>query len=630
MKRILVSIVALFLLTAVPAGAQQQTNHLPATTVTVWPLAYYEMGEGQRPGGSCDPVTITVGGMPSGQIRVGVFESVLEGTGHLWRATAWQAALTASQLLDFDPRTMQVAVSVEGRIDGPSAGALFTVGILAAVRGDKLKDDVTMTGTINPDGTVGPVGGIPYKMEGAARAGKKTVLIPSFTRLAYDAFSEKYIDLVEHGKSVGLEVIQVNDIWQVYEHFTGKPLPRFKESTVPEVTLTMSEHIRKKTLNWVKLQNKAQEAYESWSEDSHSEYSDGLMEESKDLLNRSLALTQEGEFAGAYWDAVMSAANAWAAHEVGRCIYAINHSDDGIEGARRLLYEQNWLTSEVDKTSTAMRFFRPTNLGQIAMYMGACDAFYEGLCYKNLADKMGQLRFEDQELTSDAVITAAEQLVISWLDMQLAREGLELADSYEGPPITADTQVLELARFYEHCAVAGLAVVDEIEVKKVGAKYGLAQESARDELMLRDPSYAAARLAANDVLPKLQNYFGQGPQYAFARLAATSSLHTWTAMLIAKYYSLGIETDEFYNITGVRSEKVLADWLDDSRDQASRAIGSLVDAKIDPTTCVQIYSIARMSEGRGELARLDALESYFSTNVTAQILRRLAGVRGVK
>ena len=65
----------------------------------------------------------------------GVFQLELGGTGQLWRATSWQAALTAAQLLDYDPHAMQVAVSVEGKIDGPSAGALFTVGILAAAWG---------------------------------------------------------------------------------------------------------------------------------------------------------------------------------------------------------------------------------------------------------------------------------------------------------------------------------------------------------------------------------------------------------------------------------------------------------------------------------------------------------------
>ena len=42
--------------------------------------------------------------------------------------------------------------------------------------------DITMTGTINPDGTVGPVGGIPEKIAGTAKAGYKRILIPAGQR----------------------------------------------------------------------------------------------------------------------------------------------------------------------------------------------------------------------------------------------------------------------------------------------------------------------------------------------------------------------------------------------------------------------------------------------------------------
>lgn len=52
-------------------------------------------------------------------------------------------------------------------VDGPSAGAAMTVLLAAELEaGDnvaQIKQDVLMTGTINSDGTVGPVGGIPEK-----------------------------------------------------------------------------------------------------------------------------------------------------------------------------------------------------------------------------------------------------------------------------------------------------------------------------------------------------------------------------------------------------------------------------------------------------------------------------------
>ena len=161
--------------------AAAESNVTPTTKVTVYPLAYVAKGSDGMPFGICHPVPITVGGGTPGEIRVGILETRIGGATQMWRAAAWQAALTAAQLLDFHPRAMQATFEVQGGIDGPSAGGLLTVGVLAAVLGEELRDDVTMTGTINPDGMIGPVGGIPFKIEGALQAGKTTVLIPFMT-----------------------------------------------------------------------------------------------------------------------------------------------------------------------------------------------------------------------------------------------------------------------------------------------------------------------------------------------------------------------------------------------------------------------------------------------------------------
>ena len=66
------------------------------------------------------------------------------------------------------------------KIGGPSAGLMFTLGIM-----DKLEpDDLTAgkiiagTGTIDDDGNVGPIGGIPQKLVGAKSAGAQIFLVP--------------------------------------------------------------------------------------------------------------------------------------------------------------------------------------------------------------------------------------------------------------------------------------------------------------------------------------------------------------------------------------------------------------------------------------------------------------------
>jgi len=138
--------------------------------VTINALYYATDPKDGKAIGGVSPVRIAVRpAEKKGELRVGFFEEEVAGTGNMWRSAGWMAVVVACQILGVDPRDYQFSFSVGGRIDGPSAGTYMTVGTLAAMLGDKLRDDAAMTGTINPDGTVGPVGGIPHKVAGAAK-----------------------------------------------------------------------------------------------------------------------------------------------------------------------------------------------------------------------------------------------------------------------------------------------------------------------------------------------------------------------------------------------------------------------------------------------------------------------------
>jgi len=56
-------------------------------------------------------------------------------------------------------------------VDGPSAGVAVAVALVAAIEGRKAPDNLTVTGTIQENGSIGPVGGIFAKAEAAAESG---------------------------------------------------------------------------------------------------------------------------------------------------------------------------------------------------------------------------------------------------------------------------------------------------------------------------------------------------------------------------------------------------------------------------------------------------------------------------
>lgn len=73
-----------------------------------------------------------------------------------------------------------VEISLE-KVGGPSAGLMFSLGIIDTVTPGDLTggQHIAGTGTISPDGVVGPIGGIAQKMHGARDGGATLFLAPA-------------------------------------------------------------------------------------------------------------------------------------------------------------------------------------------------------------------------------------------------------------------------------------------------------------------------------------------------------------------------------------------------------------------------------------------------------------------
>jgi PDZ domain-containing protein len=67
------------------------------------------------------------------------------------------------------------------RIGGPSAGLMFTLGVIDMVQPDDLTGGLHIagSGTIDDEGNVGPIGGIPQKLRGAKRDKATVFLTPA-------------------------------------------------------------------------------------------------------------------------------------------------------------------------------------------------------------------------------------------------------------------------------------------------------------------------------------------------------------------------------------------------------------------------------------------------------------------
>ena len=207
-------------------GAAQQSGswwQVPPTALT-FPVPWAGTTPAGKPIQGIEPAGITVKATDEPSFAVNLEDIKAKGAGAQWQASTAAAATVATLFTGADPSTLSIGYKITGPIDGPSGGAALTLGTVAAIRGDAVKPKVLMTGTIAPDGTIGKVGLVPQKVRAAARQGYRLFLIPVGTEVSLDAATNRLVDVIALGRSLGVTVQAVRDINEAYPLFTGKTI----------------------------------------------------------------------------------------------------------------------------------------------------------------------------------------------------------------------------------------------------------------------------------------------------------------------------------------------------------------------------------------------------------------------
>ncbi len=179
---------------------------------------------------------------------------VTNGTGHVFvdtnpftqvdlQGSARIAAMVASDVLGLDEKSYDFYYIIEidsPMIGGPSAGGALTVATIAAMNNWPIKSGISMTGMIDPDETIGPVGGIPFKLEAAASHNTTLFLVPqgqlivnitNTTTIRRGPFitaqsREDTVDLDQLGKKLNVTVKEVGTIQDAVLEFTGHDISK--------------------------------------------------------------------------------------------------------------------------------------------------------------------------------------------------------------------------------------------------------------------------------------------------------------------------------------------------------------------------------------------------------------------
>ena len=341
------------------AEATTTTEAPRATSATIRPL--FTRGDE----GGVGTEVVRLGPSPDGSLRVDFSEDEVSGLGDQSRAASW-SAVTVATLLSGAPLEGRYEFEISGPIDGPSAGALKTVAVLSLLRGEALDADVTMTGTVNPDGTVGPVGGIPEKVLGAAEEGIDTVLIPVGQRNSISKSTGELVDVVDLGRREGVEVVEVTDVYQAYTELTGEALPRLEAGGDTKLDAKAYDRLKAQADSFLASFNQSAGVFASLDPTIQEMLAD-LALEAQAQADRSADLARQGLQAGAFSAATQAAALADAAAVSGQAVQIL--LTQGIDPFLARVGSSQAIEGEVYALFDTLKTFEPRTVSDAASLM---------------------------------------------------------------------------------------------------------------------------------------------------------------------------------------------------------------------------------------------------------------------
>ena len=248
---------------------------------------------------------------------------VTNGTGHVFvdtnpftqvdlQGSARIAAMVASDILGVDQKLYDFYYIIEINspvIGGPSAGGALTVATIAAINHWTIEPGIVMTGMIDPDETIGPVGGIPAKLKAAAENGATIFLVPqgqlfmNVTKFNVTMrnssvthnVSEETVNLSQLGNDLHVNVKEIATVQDAVLEFTGHDISRpfINSSVFTNDYLNLLQPLA------MQLQNESKgrfsDVYSSSNNGSNSN-NDSIMINAKDLQNRADVLVNEKKY----------------------------------------------------------------------------------------------------------------------------------------------------------------------------------------------------------------------------------------------------------------------------------------------------------------------------------------------
>lgn len=608
---------------ALEPPVKKEDTSTPPKKTTVSVEALYARGDT----GGHSTQTISVIPSPDGDFSIDISENEVSGFGDMIRAASWNAVMVATALTGAS-LSNQYRFELDGWVDGPSAGGLTTAAVLSLFLGDDILDGVSMTGTINPTGTIGPVGGIPQKMQGVIDSGDFTkILIPAGQRNS--SGPKGVVDVVALGKSGGVEVVEVADIYEAYRHLTGKDLPSPANAADPRVNEDGYAKLKVAADAELAGYDQAAADYRALSTEVQ-DVGYSIYQDAADMAARARNLQSQGLQGGAFTEALnanflMKATTSayttaqLALHQGAPALAAKLSASKTAESKFIAFLDQ--LGTYTPKTLTDVETL-------VTAYGNAFEAFsilrYASNSLDTLLDNTNAGVYPTIESLLDDAMTPLLLFEFASGQVDATKAIFEVGRDNGGAAIAKDIDLDAVGSFFRRGADANWAAFETGVIKGAAEDRGVSTEVFLNRVMDIDLAVALS-FTAKQTLGSLQAYIGKGkPNAAYAAMGYGFLNYARNALHVEKYYSNGV-LDENFEVVGVRSEIALTRALDLGRSQVARAVAVLESRQTMPLLTVGAFEQAGVDRERGFPEKFEAIQNYSGQFIMARILAFVGG-----
>ena len=568
------------------AGAPSATPSVSKRDVDIEVLVTRSEPDGTTSG---DTSSVTVSVEPSdGEFKLASIESGVHGTGDQWTASEWAGSAAALMLTGYNPKDVKTTFDVEGVIDGPSAGAIMTVAVAAALNGDELRPGVSMTGTINPDGTIGPVGGIPHKIEGAKESGLSTVVVPAGSSPMEDSNTGELVDLAALGQQLGIDVVEAATVTEAYTTFTGQelsdlPPPVTQYTFSDEAATVMNIKVDEWLATYENLASQNAARHQKTAKKFGVEYFSAIAAQNAELARK---YQSDGLPAAAYDAATYAAYLEVQVNQLGRAAAAA--AKGGSTGLQQFIDESNSIGVRTEEVLDQFLGITPQDVSDIGWLTGAYSFLLDGLGRSLSAQQELEQASDDPMKTVQTVIERDAQAEVL---LAVAQDMLEMGVGEPGASLSGE-DVSAYTDFFDDAAAANLALFEATVVAEVAEQTGVSESKAKTGFAEKDADYENV-LLSDRVISILEQQGEDRPSFQYAKLGAALNRFVTSASLIAKFYSLDAQLDpETFAVTDLPVTPKVEAMLSASEDQVLRGVALLEQNQVDTTPVTMLYEMA--------------------------------------